>query len=111
FLANVDSAKGRFRSFLLAACDHFLANERDRASAWKRGGRCHFVPLDFATAEERYRQEVAHALPPEKLFARRWALTLLQMVLSQLRNDYAAKGKTQVFDRLSVCLRGEGEAV
>ena len=34
FLAAVDRAKGRFRSFLLAACSHFLANQRDRARAW-----------------------------------------------------------------------------
>jgi RNA polymerase sigma-70 factor (ECF subfamily) len=38
FLRTVDRAHGRFRAFLLACCKHFLANERDRAGARKRGG-------------------------------------------------------------------------
>lgn len=111
FLAAVDRAKGRFRSFLLAACSHFLANERDRARAWKRGGRCRFVSLDFASAEARYRNEPFHALTPEKLFARRWGLTLLDQVLARLRDDFAGKGKGQLFDRLRVCLLGEKDMV
>jgi RNA polymerase sigma-70 factor (ECF subfamily) len=111
FLAVVDRTKGKFRSFLLAACSHFLANERDRARAWKRGGRSRLVGLDFAAAESRYAQEPAQTVSPEKLFARRWALTLLDQVLSRLRAEYASKGKVKVFDRLRVCLLGEGDAV
>jgi RNA polymerase sigma-70 factor (ECF subfamily) len=111
FLAAVDRAKGRFRSFLLAACAHFLANERDRARAWKRGGRCHFVALDFAAAEDRYSKEPSHLLTPEKLFARRWGLTLLDRVLARLRDDYAGKGKSQLFDSLRLCLLGEKNVV
>src|SRR5215469_16323961 len=66
FLGDVDRDKGRFRSFLLAACNHFLANERDRARAQKRGGGRHPVPLDPHDAEMRYGHEPAHTLTAEK---------------------------------------------
>jgi DNA-directed RNA polymerase specialized sigma24 family protein len=111
FLADVDRAKGRFRSFLLAACSHFLANQRDRAGAWKRGGKCQIVSLDFAVAEARYGKEPSHLATPEKLFERRWGLTLLDRVLGQLRDDYAGKGKGQLFDRLRLCLLGEKDTL
>jgi RNA polymerase sigma factor (sigma-70 family) len=110
-LAGVDPALGKFRSFLLAACSHFLANQRDRARAWKRGGRCTIVSLDFAAAEARYRTEPSHGLTPEKLFARRWGLTLLEHVLGMLRADYAARNKGLWFDRLRVCLLGDKDVV
>jgi RNA polymerase sigma-70 factor (ECF subfamily) len=95
---------------LLAACAHFLANQRDRARAWKRGGRCQLVSLDFAAAETRYGKEPFHLLTPENLFARRWGLTLLDRVLAKVREDYAGKGKAQLFDTLRVCLLGEKDA-
>jgi RNA polymerase sigma factor (sigma-70 family) len=107
FLAAVDPTKGKFRAFLLAACTHFLANERDRARAWKRGGRCQTVNLDFSSAEARYGKEPAHELTAEKLFSRHWGLALLDQVLARLRGDFAAKGKALLFDRLRVCLLGE----
>src|SRR3954452_23580278 len=80
----VDRAKGRFRSFLLAACTHFLANERDRARALKRGGDRPPVSIDVRDAEGRYRAEPAHGLTAERLYERRWALTLLDGVLERL---------------------------
>jgi RNA polymerase sigma factor (sigma-70 family) len=111
FLADVDRAKGKFRSFLVAACAHFLANQRDRERAWKRGGRCSIVSLDFTAAEARYGQEPAHGLTAEKLFARRWGLTLLDQVLARLRADYTDKNKSALFDRLRVCLLGVKDVV
>ncbi len=111
FLAAVDRGKGRFRSFLLAACRHFLANERDRALAWKRGGRCRTVQLDPAAAEARYSGEASSAAAPDRLFDRRWALALLDRVLDRLRADWAARGKTTAFEQLRVCLLGEPDAV
>src|SRR5260370_414368 len=59
FLVGVDRSKGKFRSFLLAACNHFLANERDRARTKKRGGGRLPLPLDAADAEGHYRAEPA----------------------------------------------------
>jgi RNA polymerase sigma-70 factor (ECF subfamily) len=109
-LALVDPARGRFRSFLLAACDHFLAHERDRAQAQKRGGGRTIVSLDFSSAEGRYHGEPSDPDTPERLFARRWATTLLEQVFARLRQDYAQKGKGDLFDRLRVFLLGEKSA-
>jgi DNA-directed RNA polymerase specialized sigma24 family protein len=111
FLVGVDRGKGRFRSFLLAACSHFLANERDRARAVKRGGKCRFVTLDFAAAEARIAKEPSHSLTPEKLFARRWSVSLLEQVLNKLRDNYVNTGKVRLFDSLRVCLLGEKDVV
>jgi RNA polymerase sigma-70 factor (ECF subfamily) len=105
FLAAVDRGKGKFRSFMLASCNHFLANERDRARAKKRGGGRPVLSLD--DAEGRYRAEPAGGLTPEQLFERRWALTLLDQVLTRLRDEFEAKGKRRLFDRLRGFLVGE----
>src|SRR5205823_3300153 len=107
FLQVVDRDKGKFRSFLLAACKHFLANERDRARARKRGGDRAHVPIEIDSAEGRYRLEPADALTPEKLFARRWALTLLEEVLAQLQEEFVRADKGPLFERLKGFLTGE----
>jgi RNA polymerase sigma-70 factor (ECF subfamily) len=107
FLAGVDRGKGKFRSFLLAACKHFLANERDRDRARKRGGGRPILSLDAAGADSRYRAEPADELTPEKLFERRWALALLEGILHRLRLEHAVRGKGEVFDRLRGFLVGE----
>jgi RNA polymerase sigma-70 factor (ECF subfamily) len=111
FLAAVDRAKGRFRSWLLAACKHFLANERDRARAQKRGGDRVLLSIDLAAAEPRYGGEPAHDETAERLFERRWALALLEQVLARLRDDYAAAGKGLLFERLKFALTGDRGAV
>jgi RNA polymerase sigma-70 factor (ECF subfamily) len=107
FLAGADRAKGRFRSYLLGALKHFLANQRDRAAALKRGGGQMMAPLEGRSAEERYRHEPADELTPEKLFERRWALTVLEQALTRLRDEHAAAGKLDLFDRLKPALTGE----
>jgi RNA polymerase sigma factor (sigma-70 family) len=106
-LAGVDPQKGRFRSFLLAVCKHFLANERDRDRAQKRGGDRCLVSLDFHLAESRYQVEPGHTLTPEKLFERRWALALLDQVLSRLREEFEHTDKAALFDRLQNFLTGD----
>jgi RNA polymerase sigma-70 factor (ECF subfamily) len=107
FLAIVDPAKGKFRSFLLATCKHFLANERDRKRALKRGGGRTIQSLDAIDAEGRYRTEPTTGLTPEQLFERRWALALLQQVMGRLRADFESKGKGATFDHLRGFLVGE----
>jgi RNA polymerase sigma-70 factor (ECF subfamily) len=104
YLRVVDRAKGKFRSFLLAALQHFLSNEYDRARARKRGGG-RVLSIDYLAAEDRYRLEPAHTLTPEKLFERRWALTLLDQVLVRLSAEW--RDKQNVFARLKVFLTGE----
>src|SRR5262249_31693482 len=93
FLRTVDRARGKFRAFLLACCKHFLANERDRTGARKRGGGCTILSLDFETAADRYSREPADTLTAEKLFERRWALTLLDQALEQLGREFGEAGK------------------
>jgi RNA polymerase sigma-70 factor (ECF subfamily) len=106
FLRTVDRARGRFRAFLLACCKHFLANERDRAGARKRGGGRPTLSLDFQSAAERYHREPADTLTPEKLFERRWALTLLDQALGQLGREFGQAGKGELFEHLKVALVG-----
>ena len=103
-LAGVDPAKGRFRSFLLAALKHFLANEWDRTNAQKRGGGQFLIPIDAATAESSCGFEPADHLTAEKIFERRWALTLLDQVLRRLRAEYVGDGKENLFEQLKPTL-------
>jgi RNA polymerase sigma factor (sigma-70 family) len=106
-LAAVDRGRGRFRSFLLTACQHFLSNERDRARALKRGGARTILSLDFGAADSRYRREPADPATPERLFERHWALALLDAVLGRLRAEYKAADKAPVFEALNVYLTGD----
>ncbi len=107
FLASVDQGRVRFRSFLLAACQHFLSNERDRARAQKRGGGRQLLSLDFADADGRYHREPALIETPERLFERRWAIALLDCVLDRFQGEYEAAGKGRLFQTLKVHLTGE----
>lgn len=106
-LADADRSRGRFRSFLLTACQHYLSNERDRTRAAKRGGGRVPVPIDVAVAEQRYERALADADTPERLFDRQWCLTLLAAVLDDLSDDYAAAGKSRTFERLKGFLTGD----
>lgn len=107
FLAPVDPAKGRFRAFLLAACKHFLSNERDHARALKRGAGRAPLPLDHAEAEARYGVEPA-GLDPEQLFERRWALRVLEEALEALREEHRRVGRGEAFERLRPFLTADG---
>jgi DNA-directed RNA polymerase specialized sigma24 family protein len=100
YLADVQREKGRFRSFLLASLKHFLANEWDRERALKRGGGRRLIALDDDSAESRYKLEPKDELSADKIFERRWALTLLDKVLSQLRAEYEHGGKAEAFEIL-----------
>jgi len=105
-LRSVDPAKGLFRTFLLSSLGNFLNDQHDRSQALKRGGGKQIVSWDALTAEELYQHEPAEGLTPEKLFERRWALTLIEQVLSRLRQEYEASGKIELFRQLEGCLTG-----
>lgn len=107
YLRDVHREKGRFRSFLLVACKHFVAKERDCARALKRGGGQELVPIDREAAEGRYRREPSHDLTPDRLYQRQWALTLLDQVRLRLRAELVASGRADRFDRLKVFLTGD----
>ena len=99
YLREFQPERGRFRTFLLAAFRHYAANEHHRAQAQKRGGGCAALSLDFEDAEGRYRQEPADVETPQRIFERRWALTVLDRALARVGKEYAA-GKRAWFDRL-----------
>ena len=104
FLENVGPLKGKFRSFLLAALNHFLSDEWDKARAEKRGGGQTFISLDDHDAEELYLLEPDSNMTAEKIFERRWALALLAQAFARLREEFVAAGKTGEFDHLKVFL-------
>src|SRR5436309_9879410 len=82
-LATASPSRGRFRSFLLASLKNFLANEWDRATAQKRGGRRETLSLDWDSGESRLSFEPTHNVTPEREFERQWALTLLDVVIQR----------------------------
>jgi len=100
-LQQAQRERGRFRTFLLAALDNFLANEHDRATALKRGGGIAFDPLPTAGAEADFALEpVAHTTPLERLFDRDWANTILDKVLARLAGEFVEGGKAESWERL-----------
>jgi RNA polymerase sigma factor (sigma-70 family) len=104
YLEKLSSQKGKFRAFLLASLKHYLANEWDRAGRQKRGGHLVALPLDWQTADTRYQIDPADQLAPDKLYDRTWAVTLLDRVLTRLREESVAEGKAELFDRLKPLL-------
>ena len=109
-LSAADRSRGRFRSFLLTACQQYLANERDRALTRKRGGGRVPLSIDVAAAEGLYERALAHSETPERLYDRQWCLTLLDGVFEVLRSEYAATGRAELFDRLKEFLTGGEDA-
>jgi len=105
-----DPQRGKFRSFLLASMDHFLANERDRAQAKKRGGDRLQLSLDFVSGESRVNLEPAHDVTPERVFLRQWAMTLLEVVVGRLEKEFQAAGKARQFELLRDTLTGDQPA-
>jgi RNA polymerase sigma factor (sigma-70 family) len=108
YWVSADRNKGRFRSFLLIVLKRFLANEWDKARALKRGGGENPLALDSLTAEERYALEPADVLSPDKLYDRRWALTLLEHVLGRLEKEQQQSGNGAAFAELKPFLTGQG---
>lgn len=98
FLASADPAKGKLRSFLLACLRNHLADERDHALAQKRGAL--LVSFDPDLAEERYRNEAGDDLAPDRLFQRRWALSMLEHTMELLALEFRDAGREKVFAAL-----------
>jgi RNA polymerase sigma factor (sigma-70 family) len=109
YLRDFQRERGRFRSFLLTALKHFIANERDWARAQKRGGTRPLLPLDdvLRTAEGRYTIEPRDDETPERIFERQWAMAVLTRVQDRLHEDAEHTGKRAQFDRLKGLLIGE----
>ena len=109
-LASAIPERGRFRSFILAALNHFLANEWKKGMAQKRGGGGQNLSLDWAAAEQRFDLEPATQATPDKLFEKQWALTLLAEVLNRLEHEFQTEGKADLFAALKQTLMGVRES-
>jgi RNA polymerase sigma-70 factor (ECF subfamily) len=107
-LGRANPQRGRFRSFLLGALDHFLAHAAERACARKRGGDCQFVYLDDDAAENCY--QLAAQMTAEKIFETRWAAALIEAALVRLRGELQAAGKRRLFDAVQGFLLGGEDA-
>ncbi len=99
-----DPEKGRFRAFLLSSVKFFLSNEYRSAQAQKRGGGMQVLPFEIISGEESYSREPFHDETPETIFDRRWARALLDRVVNRLRDEFAAHGKVEHFEKLKGCL-------
>jgi DNA-directed RNA polymerase specialized sigma24 family protein len=104
YLDGLSGERGRFRAFLLASMNHFLANEWDRASCQKRGGGSVPLSLDWQDADARYEIDPVDQLSPDKLYDRTWAVTLLERVLARLRAENTGEGRAAVFEALKLFL-------
>jgi len=109
YLAAVERQKGRFRSFLLAALKHFLANEWDKLRAQKRGGGKTAIFIDAAAAETSCAGALAAEETADRIYDRRWALTLLERTMQRLEQEYQSKARA--FERLRPALIGERDSL
>jgi RNA polymerase sigma-70 factor (ECF subfamily) len=99
--------KGRLRSFLLGALKYFLADEQRRAMAIKRGRGQRLIPLEELRADDRIDMEPSDPMTAEMIYERRWALTVLERVLSRLKDEYLAADNSALFDSLKELLPDE----
>ena len=106
-LTAVRKEKGRFRSYLLGALKYFLADERRRAMAIKRGKGQRLIPLEELGTDERIEMEPPDPVTAEQIYERRWASTVLERVLGLLKNEYVAAGNAVLFDSLKQLLPDE----
>jgi RNA polymerase sigma-70 factor (ECF subfamily) len=109
YLDRADPEKGRFRSFILTSLKFFVADEQDRQRAQKRGGGA-IVSLEFSSGEERYQREPGHYETPDRIFERRWALSMLERVMERLGDEFVQHGRPENFERMKVFLLGQSEA-
>jgi RNA polymerase sigma factor (sigma-70 family) len=109
YLDRAVPEKGRFRSFILTSLKFFMADEADRNRAQKRGAGT-VLSLEFSSGEDRYQREPAHDETPERIFERRWALSVLDRVVEKLRYEFLHHGRPEHFERLKVFLLGHSDA-
>lgn len=108
YLDRADPDKGRFRAFILTSLKFFLADAGDRSRAQKRGGG-RVLSFDASSGEDWYQREPGHNETPERIFERRWALSVLERVVDRLRSEFVQHGRVEHFDRLKVFLLDQAD--
>jgi RNA polymerase sigma factor (sigma-70 family) len=109
-IASADPDRGRFRSFILTAMNNFHGQEWEKARAQNRGGGAEVFCLDLAQAEQRFDLEPASPETPDKDFDKKWALAVLESVVTQLENEYKSENKADLFAALKLTLTGSRES-
>jgi RNA polymerase sigma-70 factor (ECF subfamily) len=105
--ANARPERGRFRSYLLGCLRHFLSNARDWERAASRGGGHPHVPLDVEAGERMYQLEPVDDLTPERIYERRWMMTVLEQAMDRLKRKYDQSGRGPLFEHLKPALTGD----
>ena len=106
-LRGVHPERGKFRAFLLASMNHFLANEFNRATAFKRRTDDPAFQVDLDEIERNYGLEPVANLGPDDLYESRWARTVLDRALRRLRQEYESTDRGELFRRLGGYLTGD----
>ncbi len=106
-LSLADPTKGKFRTFLLTSLERFLVDQHRRENREKRGGGRTKFSLSMLDAEERYQLEPLDTLTPERIYERRWAMTLLDRALNRLEQESTTAGRGPLFAALKPLLAGE----
>jgi RNA polymerase sigma-70 factor (ECF subfamily) len=107
---DADQEKGRFRTFLVGALNHYVGHAQERERAQKRGGQATRVPIDEAELVQAEANAVAASLPSEQLYEHEWAAALLRRALARLEQECAISGKGTLFAGLKPHLTANGEA-
>lgn len=110
YIALADQSRGKFRTFLLRSMEHFLINEWTKARAAKRGGAARIISWDENEAEQRYVLEWTDGTAPDKAFEKRWAMSLLERVMEQLRQDFSDE-RSEIFEALKTTVWGEAAEI
>lgn len=108
-LSKANRDRGRFRNFLLGSLKNFIANESAKQGAARRGGQRQPFSLDFRDAEGRLANEAVDHLSPEAQYHRQWALQVLERTMEELGSEFAAEGKSNLFDALQPYLASDSE--
>jgi len=97
---DADSSKGHLRSYMLTGLKHYMHNDWQKGQTQKRGGGVAPISIDQQLAEDRYQYEPVDELSPDRMYDRRWALTILGQVIVRLRSNFDARGKAEQFEVL-----------
>lgn len=104
-LAEVDPSKGRLRSYFLAVLRRYVADQRRRVNALKRGGKQQIISIDQREAEHGYDLLPADSSTPDEAFEKRWALSLMEGAIAKLRDEHLRKNNLPLFEVLSPFLQ------
>lgn len=106
-LGGAKPGLGRFRSYLLGALKHHLANAHERDTRLKRGGDAEHVSLATGTDTSFEVNATDPSLPPDREFDRQWALHILHRATEALAKEWAAAGRAEEFALLQPFIGGE----